>query len=111
MDLSGKKKGAPIIAARPKAVPLEREVARKDLLRAVGHSDAPAAVGERYLHVEAAFLGVSVAADNVKHVAGIYAHHIAAGRLPVTPINSRRKIGAIFRWVAIGEAGHHHRHI
>src|SRR5205814_3803326 len=77
-------------APKSRAVPLEREVAREELRRAVGNGNASAAVSERYLHRKARFLGVGMVAHNVKHVAGTNANYGPRGRRGVAPINSRR---------------------
>src|SRR5438105_2629895 len=98
-------------APKSRAVPLEREVAREELRRAVGDGDAAAAVSERHLHVEASLFGISVAAFHVEHVAGTYLLHRSRSGISVAPINSRRKMAAGFGEIAISEAGHYQRDV
>src|SRR5438445_13224432 len=94
-------------APKSRAVPLEREVAREELRRAVGNGDASAAVSKGYLHVKTAFFGVGVIAGNGEDIGSSNARHRPRARIAVAPINSRRKVAAIFGEIAISEAGHY----
>src|SRR5438270_9553362 len=98
-------------APKSRALPLEREVPREELRRTVGDCDASAAVSKSYLHVKTAFFGVGVIAGNVEDIGSSNARHRSRGRIAVPPIDSRRKMAAIFGEIAISEAGHHHRHV
>src|SRR5205823_12153933 len=98
-------------APKSRAVPLEREVAREELRRAVGNGDASAAVSKSYLHVKTAFLGVGVIAGNVEDIGSSNARHRSRGRIAVSPIDSRRKMTAVFGEVDISEAGYYYRHV